>query len=72
MKSISEALLDAIERSGMSVRDLEAASGVSRAALSRFRNGKQGLTLASLDALARVLGLELVEQRRRSAGRSNR
>ncbi len=36
------------------------ASGVEQAVMSRFMAGKRGLTLTTLDALADVLGLDLV------------
>jgi transcriptional regulator with XRE-family HTH domain len=38
-------------------------TGLDKAALSRFRSGKCGLTLRSLDRLAEVLGWELVARK---------
>ena len=42
-----------------SIYRLAELSGVDRAGLSRFVNGKRGLTLSSAADLAEVLGLEL-------------
>lgn len=57
--SISDQLRAAIQRSGLSRYKIWKRSGVDQAALSRFVNRKQSLTLDATDALAPVLGLEL-------------
>ncbi len=58
--SFSGQLREAVAACGTSRYALARELGVSESTLSRFMAGKQGLTLATLDRLARVLGLELV------------
>ena len=59
--SITDALRAAMmERSAYS---LAHASGVNVAAVLRFKSGERSLNLQSVDALAEVLGLELVPRR---------
>ena len=45
--------------------DLERATGISAAVLSRLVRGERTLTLPTADKLARPFGLELVERERR-------
>ena len=61
VKTISEQLKRAILASGKTRYVIAQESGVSQAALSRFMSGERGLTLASVDAIAVVLKLELKE-----------
>lgn len=61
--TITEQLKSAIAESGKTRYRIAQESGLSEAALSRFVNGERGLTTASLDALADVLGLELVKRK---------
>ncbi len=63
--TISQVLREAITGSGESLADLERATGVSNAVLSRFVRGERTLTLPTADKLARHLGLELVKRERR-------
>jgi transcriptional regulator with XRE-family HTH domain len=58
--SISDQLHNAIQKSGLTRYEISKQSGVDQAALSRFVNGKQSLTLDKVDKLADVLGLKLV------------
>jgi transcriptional regulator with XRE-family HTH domain len=58
--SFSDQLRDLILSCGTSRYALARQVGVSESALSRFMAGKQGLTLATLDKLADVLGIEIV------------
>jgi plasmid maintenance system antidote protein VapI len=48
-----------IEHSGMTCYRLAEASGVNKAQLSYFMNGKRSLSLPSAAKLAKALGLEL-------------
>ena len=57
--SFVQQIRDAVNQSGMSRYSLAQASGVDEAALSRFTHGK-GLSMESLDAIGRVLGLAVV------------
>ena len=63
---ITAGIRRAILASGQSRYAIAKASGVSEAALSRFMSGERGLTTATLDRLADVLGLEIVARRGRS------
>jgi transcriptional regulator with XRE-family HTH domain len=63
--SISERLRKAIVQSDIPYRQIEQATGVKRASISRFVRGKRTLRLDVADRLAGYLGLELKEARRR-------
>ncbi len=56
---ISKRLREAIIESGIPLLQIEQATGVQRASLSRFLNGKQSLRLDIADKLAVYFGLEL-------------
>lgn len=58
--TITEELRRAIAEGSLTRYEIWQQSGVDQAALSRFVNGKQTLTLEMLDRLAPVLGLTLV------------
>ena len=58
--AFSDQIRRAIETCGMTRYRLAKLSGVEQAVLSRFINGKSGLTTFNLDKLAVVLDLELV------------
>lgn len=60
---LTAAVRAAIEQSGLSRYEVAKRSGVNEAALSRFMNGAAGLSLATLDRLAPVLGLRIVVDR---------
>lgn len=57
---ITTAVRRAIEKSGMTRYRIHKASGIDQAALTRFMHGTTGLSTASLDKLAPVLGLQLI------------
>jgi len=59
-QTVSDAVRRAIEKSGVSRYRICREAGIDKASISRFMAGKTGLTLASLDRLAVVLGLDLV------------
>ncbi len=59
LKAVSAELRRAIRDSGQSLCQISAACGVDDGALSRFMRKRRGLTLRSVDALCRHLGLEL-------------
>jgi len=52
----------AIKRSGLTIYQLAKDSGVSQPVLSRFINGKRGITLATASRLTETLGLDLVSR----------
>jgi len=61
-RTITEQLRGAIQDSDLTRYEIWKRTGVDQAALSRFVNGKQSLTLDIVDKLADVLGLALVSR----------
>ena len=59
---IAEALRRAIVGSGMSYKSLSRDSGVARASIQRFIDGRQSLRLDMADRLADYFGLTLVKK----------
>ena len=63
------ALIEQIRRaavtSGMRQSALARAVGLSKSSMSRFLSGERGLSMAVLDRLANVLGLDIRTRRRR-------
>ena len=59
MSTLSEALREAIRRSGTSRYAIARETGLSQALLCRFLQGTRGLSLGSIDKLMGVLGLEI-------------
>ena len=59
--TISYQLSEILESRGLTDYALAKLCGINRAQLHRFRKGQRDLTLATLDKLAAVLGLRLVE-----------
>jgi predicted XRE-type DNA-binding protein len=55
----SDQLRGAISQSGLSHYAICQATGINKAALSRFVNGKMGLSLESIDKIVAMLGLRL-------------
>ena len=49
----------AVDESGMSHNAIARATGIDKAALSRFMSDNRGLSLTTLDALGEVLGLRV-------------
>lgn len=54
---MTDALREAIEKSGLTPYAISQASGVSQAILSRWLTGKRGITLDTADKIAAALGL---------------
>lgn len=63
--NLERQLRQAIRDSGLTIYRLAKDSGVSQPVLSRFVNGKRGITLATASKLAEALGLELRPKRKR-------
>jgi len=57
---MTDAVRRAIRTAGVSRHRICREAGIDKASISRFMAGKTGLTLASLDRLADVLGLDVV------------
>ena len=62
---LSEQVRRAVEESGMTRYAICKAVGMHESVMSRFMNGKGGLQQDSLDALADLLGLDVVARRKR-------
>lgn len=60
---ISDQLKKAIEECGQSRYRISQETGIEEAALSRFVNGKRGLTLETVDRLADYFGLRLTKSK---------
>lgn len=63
-ETMSETLRRAIVESGESYRSLATATGLTRASLQRFVDGRQSLRLDLADRLAAHYGLELMKVHR--------
>ena len=61
--SFSQQLRAAIQNDGRSLYAIAVDSGLPRSQISRFMNGKRGLTSASLDKLIEVLEIDLTKRR---------
>jgi len=57
---VSDAVRRAIDAAGVRRSVICREAGIDEASISRFMAGKTGLTLATLDRLADVLGLDVV------------
>lgn len=58
---IGKNLKEARERRGLTVRQLEALTGVKYQQISRYEHGKTGITAETLDKFARVLGVNIAQ-----------
>ena len=61
--TLSESLREAIRSSSMSVYRLAKEAGVAPAVITRFLKGERDLRLATVEKIAEVLQLELVQRR---------
>lgn len=68
----SDQLRSAIRDSGLSVYAIAQSTAIDKAVLSRFMNGKSGLSVTSIDRLCTVLGLRLVSETELSKKRKRR
>ena len=70
-KTLSEQLRATIDASEMSRYAICKVTGIHPSAMSRFMAGRVGLTLAHIEALCALLGLELIptSQAKRPKGR---
>ena len=62
----SDQIRRAVDASGMSRYAICKAIGLNQGAMSRFMNGKGGLSLATLDKLAELLELDIVRRTKRT------
>jgi hypothetical protein len=71
MKKVSDSLRRAILGSEMTRAELSRLSGVDQATLSLFTRKKGGISIKGVDALARVLRLELRPEQQEGAERGD-
>ena len=71
MKNLSHQMRQAITNSGMTRYAIAKAIDMDHATMSRFMNGKGGLSIENLDALFELLGLKVTAetQAKRPKGR---
>lgn len=62
-KSLSDQIRDAVDASGMSRYAICNTTGIGQSTMSRFMHRQGGLSMASLDRLADLLGLAVVTRR---------
>ncbi len=60
--SLTDVLRRAIVESGMSYKSLSRETGVARASIQRFVDGRQSIRLDMADRLAAYFGLELIKR----------
>ena len=68
----TDQLRSAIRESEMSLGSIAQSTAIDKAVLSRFMNGKSGLSVTSIDRLWTVLGLRLVSETELSKQRKRR
>jgi plasmid maintenance system antidote protein VapI len=67
--SITDVLKNAVIESGISYKALSRETGVARASIQRFVDGRQSIRLDMADRLAAFFGLNLVERKTSKPGR---
>jgi transcriptional regulator with XRE-family HTH domain len=63
-KSLSDEIREAVDRSGLTRYRIAKELGIAESTMSRFMTRKGGLTMASLDRLAELLGLHITAEPR--------
>lgn len=61
--TVSDALRQTIQDSGYTINSIAKAAGVAQSGLSAFMAQKRGLSLVTVDRLARYFDLELVSRK---------
>jgi transcriptional regulator with XRE-family HTH domain len=64
-KTLSDQIRAAIRKCGMTRYRLAAEARVDQGALSRFINGKSGLSIAALDRISEIIGLRVAIEKRK-------
>lgn len=64
LRSISDQIRSAIQRSSRTRRDICESAGVNETSLSKFMSGERGLSLDAIESLAKEMNLQLVERKR--------
>jgi plasmid maintenance system antidote protein VapI len=68
-KKLSDEIREAVNASGMSRYAICKTLGIAEATMSRFMNGKGGLSMEFIDRLAELLGLHMVVRPAKKQGR---
>lgn len=63
-RTFSDSIRLAIDQSGMTRYEISKRTGVEQSALSRFMSGERGLSTSTLDKVAELLNLEVVQRSR--------
>ena len=75
LPALEQAIIIAIEKSGMNQPELAAKSGVDQGTISRFLEEdpakRRSVTLPVADRLCKALGLKLIGKRKRKKGRKH-
>ena len=71
-RTVIELLREAIQTSGMGVRELGRASGVDPSRISRFVRGQSKIDIAAASAICESLGYTLTKTRSRPAKKKDR
>jgi len=69
MSQILDELQRRIQASGKSRYALSKETGIEESALSRFMAGTRGLSIDSIEKLAKALGCEIIIRKRKKRGR---
>ncbi len=72
MASFSDQIRRAVDRSGFSRYRIWQEIGIDQAVMSRFMNGQGGLSIKSLDRLAKLLGISIAVKKARKRERSGK
>jgi plasmid maintenance system antidote protein VapI len=72
MAKLTDQLRSAIDACGMSRYAVAKAINLDQATLSRFMSGKAGLSVATIDKLGELLGLQLVAVKKHGRVRKDR
>jgi plasmid maintenance system antidote protein VapI len=67
-KTLSDEIRAAVDSSGLSRYAIAKALGIAESTMSRFVNGKGGLSMEYIDRLAELLGLHIVVKRTKKQG----
>lgn len=72
MSAVLEGLIEEIEASPKTTYRIAQESGIAQSQLSRLLSGESGMSIAGVEAVAEVLGLELVLRRKKATKRRKR
>jgi plasmid maintenance system antidote protein VapI len=64
-KKLSDEIRDAVNESGLSRYAIAKSLGVSQSTMSRFMNGKGGLSMDYIDRLGELLSLHIISGKRK-------